>query len=77
MFYITKDFGLYSHRTKSFLFCIFIAKPKTAPHKSYDLQKAVQIMRNAGLEPARPAAQEPKSCMSANSISSAYAILPA
>ncbi len=28
-------------------------------------------MRNMGLEPIRLAAQEPKSCMSANSISSA------
>lgn len=28
-------------------------------------------MRNVGLEPTRLAAQEPKSCMSANSISSA------
>ena len=31
----------------------------------------VQLMRNVGLEPTRLAAQEPKSCMSANSISSA------
>ena len=29
-------------------------------------------MRNVGLEPTRLAAQEPKSCMSANSISSAH-----
>lgn len=32
-----------------------------------------QLMRNVGLEPTRLAAQEPKSCMSANSISSAHA----
>lgn len=33
------------------------------------------LMRNVGLEPTRPAAQEPKSCMSANSINSARASL--
>ena len=31
-------------------------------------------MQNVGLEPTRLAAQEPKSCMSANSISSASAL---
>ena len=31
-------------------------------------------MQNVGLEPTRLAAQEPKSCMSANSISSAQQI---
>lgn len=35
------------------------------------MSETLYSMRNVGLEPTRLAAQEPKSCMSANSISSA------
>ena len=40
-----------------------------------EIRRGSQFMRSVGLEPTRLAAQEPKSCMSANFIMTAYIVL--
>ena len=51
-------------------YCIIIVSASVCCHDNFN--KCIKNpMRNVGVEPTRAAPQEPKSCMSANSINSA------
>lgn len=61
---ITYDTAAFAFRTKDIL--KIRSRPRLEPGSDYHY-----LVRMRGLEPLRLAAQEPKSCMSANSITSA------
>lgn len=63
---ITHDTAAFAFRTKDIL--KIRSRPRLEPGSDYHY-----LVRLVGLEPTRLSAQEPKSCMSANSIITAFA----